>query len=263
MIERFTTEQNIKKGNIDISKKRISGVFLPHWHEFYEIEFVTGGDGEYIIDNKSHKIKKGMLFFMTPMDFHEVRTDDAQIVNIMFSDIACVKETLFSLISSQIENAVYFGEGEYDFISSLLSELINSAKADDSEYAHSLLDVLLLKLARKNNMKKNARLSYVQSAILYLMNNFRQNPTLCETAASIGISPSYLSMLFHAEAGITFKGYLDSLRFEYAKNLLFFSSMTISEICYESGFDDYANFIRHFKKRYGKPPAQIRKTGSM
>ena len=259
MIERFTTERNIKKGNIDISKKRISGIFTPHWHEFYEVEFVADGSGEYVINNKIHKMKKGMLFFMTPMDFHEVKTSGAQIINIMFSYIACVKETLFSLISSQTENAVYFEGAEYDFISSLLGEMASAADTNNPEYIRALLDVLLLKLAKKNNTKKSSRLSYVQSAILYLMNNFRQRPTLYETAASIGISPSYLSMLFKTEAGINFKGYLDTLKFEYAKNLLFFSSMSISEICYESGFDDYANFIRRFKKRYGNPPARIRK----
>jgi len=36
------------------------------------------------------------------------------------------------------------------------------------------------------------------------------------------------------------------------------SDMSVSEICYESGFEDYANFLRRFKVIYGMPPGQYR-----
>lgn len=259
MIERYTKQKNIKSGNISIEKKDIQGIFPTHWHEFYEIEFILDGCGEYIIDGKKYEIKKGMLFFITPINFHEVKTTKSQIINIMFSDAICSRDTLFSLTADITQSAFYFSEDELPFINELLNELILSAEQKDIIYSSSLLNTLLLKTGKKAKNKSIAELTYVQSAILYTLNNFRSKLTLSETAAHIGLSSSYLSSMFPAEAGMTFKEYLNSLRFEYAKKLLIFSDMNVSEICFESGFEDYANFLRRFKKHFGLPPGQFRR----
>lgn len=64
--------------------------------------------------------------------------------------------------------------------------------------------------------------------------------------------------IFKKELGITFKQYLNKLQFDYAAKLLKFSNMNISEICYESGFKDYANFERHFKSHFKITPTKYK-----
>ena len=93
----------------------------------------------------------------------------------------------------------------------------------------------------------------------YIRNNFRSRISLENVAKAVDISPAYLSSIFPKETNMGYKEYLNTLRFEYAKKLLMYSDMSIGEICFESGFDDYANFMRSFKKRFDTSPALYRK----
>jgi len=68
-----------------------------------------------------------------------------------------------------------------------------------------------------------------------------------------------MSSLFVKESGINFKEYLSTIRLDYARKLLEFSDMSVTDICFESGFNDYANFERSFKRKYNISPRQHRK----
>ena len=257
MIECFTKQQHISNADISVLKKHINGSCYTHWHEFYQIEYIIDGCGEYQIDGNIYTIQKGMLFFMTPINFHEIKNADTDIINIMFSPSFTSPDALFSILGHGIEHAVQFDK-DIGFVESLLDELNGSVKQNDVSYSISLLNSLLFKLARKTNISSDIKLTYVQSVMLYVQNNFRSELTLNDVAEFAGLSPSYLSSIFSKEAGIGFKEYLSSLRYEYAKKLLLYSDMSVSEICFDAGFEDYANFMRGFKQRYGISPGKFR-----
>lgn len=263
MIECFTKKDSISAQDISVSQKRIKGDYAVHWHEFYEIEFIISGSGTYVIDGVCSEIKKGMLFFMTPVNFHEVRHSYAEIINIMFSDSVCNRNTLFNLAGRSINNAIDLSGKEFDTALMLLRELIFSADNAHIQYASSLLDCILYKAEISQKYCNSVSLTHVQSAMLYIQNHFRSNISLPEVASFVGLSCPYVSSLFPQEIGMTFKAYLNSLRFDYAKKLLIYSDMSAAQICSESGFEDYANFLRHFKKRFGMTPNSFRKSYSV
>ena len=60
--------------------------------------------------------------------------------------------------------------------------------------------------------------------------------------------------------GTTIIKYLTSKRISEAKKLLN-SGKSISEAAEESGFNDYANFMRTFKKIVGVPPKKYAEKG--
>ena len=51
-MERFSAEKHVAKIGVSASEKRIDGEYLTHWHEFYEIEYIISGNGDYVIDGK-------------------------------------------------------------------------------------------------------------------------------------------------------------------------------------------------------------------
>ena len=69
-----------------------------------------------------------------------------------------------------------------------------------------------------------------------------------------------MSSIFLKDCGVNFKDYLSSIRFDYAKKMLEFSDMTVTDICFESGINDYANFERSFKAKFGISPREYRKS---
>jgi len=80
----------------------------------------------------------------------------------------------------------------------------------------------------------------------------------CQVAAEVGISLRYLQKLFTARNS-TCSHFIHSVRLDHAARLLerrsfLKTSQPISEIAYASGFGDYTNFIRKFRRRFGHTP---------
>ena len=254
--DRFTMTNYIENGELTASKKEIKGCSLPHWHEFYEIEYLLGGSGDYIIDGKCYPIGEGMFFLMSPANFHEVITTDSQAFNIMFSERACNADLLASCISENGGLAFCTKENDRAFFETLLGELCENQS--NPTYSACLLDALLCRSIGYAKNDRN-RPSYVGRAVLYLLSNFRHSPSLSEVAALVGYTPTYFCAVFKRDVGESFKEYLDRLRFDYAKKLVLSSSLSAAQICKESGFCDYPNFIRRYTARFGASPMQMRK----
>ena len=70
-------------------------------------------------------------------------------------------------------------------------------------------------------------------------------------------SASYIHQLFKKHLNITPHKYLTVKKMENARALLV-AGCSISEACFGSGFDNYANFITGFKKHFGVTPTQYK-----
>jgi AraC-like DNA-binding protein len=80
----------------------------------------------------------------------------------------------------------------------------------------------------------------------------------CDVAAEAGISLRYLQKLFTARNS-TCNHFIHSVRLDHATRLLhrrasLNESQPISEIAYASGYGDYTNFARKFRRRFGHAP---------
>ncbi len=252
-------KEHIPNNFIAGSRKILNFAVSSHIHEFYEIEFVISGDGVCCIDGQDYEFSAGSVFFLSPINIHEIKKANAEIFNVMFR-IDDSNGILFlpSLFTSHCSFAQAIGDDK-SFIYRLLSELV-SVYEKDIDYARILLMCLCKKL--ESMLSKNAvsPTGYVQRALLYITENFKNGIDLKSVAGYIGLTPTYFSALFQKEIGISFSMYLDNIRFSYAKNLLCFTDYPILEIAQTSGFADYTNFVRRFKKINGLTPTEFRKT---
>lgn len=258
MINRLTKQEYIINERFSASKKTFNGSYPTHWHEFYEIEFILSGKGTYSIDGKDYIVEPGMVFFMTPVNFHTLNVENVIMYNIMFTDNMCSNFYLSKIATENFPVALKINESDMPFLKSAADELVSNK--DDFSYATQLLDTVVAKLEKIAGKGKKRKMSAISMAELYILNNFRNNLSLNQVAQYAGFSPSYFSALFKQTTGKTFKEYTTELKFEYAKKLLAFSALTVTQICIESGFDEYTNFIRRFKQRFGLSPGEYRKT---
>ena len=102
---------------------------------------------------------------------------------------------------------------------------------------------------------ENKRIAAVK---LYVQENFRSQVSLVEASALVSMSPTTLSHFFKQSTGRTLTEYIIEYRLGHAARLLLDTSMTISEICFDSGFNNIANFGRLFKKKHGMTPKEFR-----
>ena len=261
----FKNKDFIKNDIISASQKRITKDCKHHGHEFFEIEFIIEGTGVYEIDGREYPIASNTLFFMTPTNIHAIRSPNATIVNVMFTyDPKNDMVDIGTLLLSQ-PPCFNLDDETNDFLGVIFSEIVR-VNEKEAEYAMTLLRCALYRLAGGQGKENGLTLtsSYVRKAILFIHENFASDIGLELTAKHVGLTPSYFSDLFHKELGVTFKSYLDEIRFSYVRKLLKYTTLSIKEIYFRSGFFDYTNFERRFRKRYGMTPTAYRdsvKTG--
>ena len=87
--------------------------------------------------------------------------------------------------------------------------------------------------------------------------------SLKTVADAVGLSPSYLSMLFKKEIGLNLSEYITRVRVERSKELLCCTSKMIYEVAYEVGFHDYRYFSQIFKKHTGMTPRQFQNSANL
>jgi len=81
----------------------------------------------------------------------------------------------------------------------------------------------------------------------YIMNNFRENISLNDVAALAYMNPSSFSRYFKRVQHKTLKRYINELRVGFACKLLLEKKYSMTDICFESGFNNLSNFNRQFK----------------
>lgn len=118
----------------------------------------------------------------------------------------------------------------------------------------------LLKL-RETNMKTKVNNSHklLDNAVNYIDTNFSDAKISMETVCEeLGLSISYMSLLFKKNRDTTFVKYLTKVRIEKAQELLRFTGNRIIEIATMCGFKDVYYFSHCFKKYVGVSPKKYR-----
>ena len=93
-----------------------------------------------------------------------------------------------------------------------------------------------------------------ESAILYIYRHFREQISAEEVAAYVHYSANYFYHSFQKNTGTTFQRFLCNLRIEFAMNLIRFTDLSISDICFECGYNSTQYFSTSFRKKFGKSP---------
>lgn len=100
---------------------------------------------------------------------------------------------------------------------------------------------------------------YVRPAIEKIETEFDSDLTVQELAASVYVTPQYLSRLFTRFLGCSTHEYLTSHRINEAKRYLLANpKMEIQEIARQVGFGSTSHFIAVFKKKTGITPLSFR-----
>lgn len=88
--------------------------------------------------------------------------------------------------------------------------------------------------------------------------NFAQNITLSGLSSRYHLNQTYICDLFRKTMGRSFSSYLAEKRIGHANELLRNAHIPIQDVARLSGYNDYGNFVRAFKKIHGVTPARYR-----
>ena len=92
----------------------------------------------------------------------------------------------------------------------------------------------------------------------YIDYHLHERITVKALAQQVGLSPSYLSVLFKAETGTGVSDYITGRKIETARNMLRYSDYSYSEISAILAFSSQSHFTKVFRVRVGMTPKQYR-----
>ncbi len=99
----------------------------------------------------------------------------------------------------------------------------------------------------------------LRDVVEYLLQNFKKNVKLKDVLEIANMSNTQFFLSFKKMYRMPFKSYLLKLRIGYACRLLASPDRNVSQIAYESGFENLSNFNRHFKSIKGCTPTGYRR----
>lgn len=157
---------------------------------------------------------------------------------------------------------IYFYENNIE-VSSIFSKDFTYQDCMDSfstidavmKAVHFLIDAL-----NKNQKAEENEEDYVSRAKKYVIEHYNSELSIKEIADFVHLNPEYLTRLFKKETGAPLKDYIIEYRISMAKNLLANSSLSISTIASEVGYQNFSYFANLFKKLEQLTPREYRNT---
>ena len=92
----------------------------------------------------------------------------------------------------------------------------------------------------------------------YIHANYNETPDVNKVAASVHLSTAAFCRYFKKQTKMTFTEFVNQYRITQAKTLLL-QDISISEACYEVGFESLSYFNKLFKKITGENPSVFKK----
>lgn len=263
-----------------IADRRKSEFTYPmHCHKEFELNFVINAPGvQRIVGDSAEIIGEYDLVLITSPDLehvweqHDCKSKDVREITIQFSPQ--FMKTLLSTnqfdrvmkMFDKAQNGLSFPMQAIMKVYALIDELPDTK----GFYAVTRFLTLLYELsmfteeARVLSSSSFAKIQQhsdsrrVQKVQDYINQHYKEEIRLNQLADMVGMTEVSFSRFFKLRTGKNLSDYIIDIRLGHATRMLVDSTMSIAEICYESGFNNLSNFNRIFKKKKLASPKDFR-----
>lgn len=264
---------------LSIAHKRSTGdaSYPYHRHSSCEIFLFLQGNVRFYIEKFCYKLSSNDLIILNPNEMHRIVCDDDSLYERVTINLE--KHYIHQLSHPGINLSACFYQrpiGKNNILpmtTDQVQELLHLTKSlqhtvDYKEYGYpikrdayaSLLLLFVHNLfCHRTNTYTNIMPNYILETMQYLEQNLDKRLDLALLEKKFRLNGRYLSQEFKKHTGITLRAFLLDRKLARAKSLLL-EGKNVTEACYLSGFNDYANFVRTFKKAEGISPGKYKRT---
>lgn len=249
-------------------------------HNGVEMYYIQKGSGNYWVSDRAYPLEQGSLMIIRPYTLHKViQTEVEQILcrsvlmwkeeflrtdwggslpfclDLMPSDCCHVR---FDPLQQERVAAIYSG----------IQQELSDKQIGCEDILNGLVKQLLILAYRvfeqqEQGMGSAAANSSIPDEISYLVQyigaNFHQELSLKKLSGLIHMNPAYTSSIFHKYTGTTINKFISIKRIHHAKKLLRETSLSVTDIAYQCGYNNHSYFIKMFKRMESTSPAIYRR----
>ena len=244
----------------------------PHIHlGYYEILYFLEGDVQYYIAGEKNTLHSGDVLLISPGTLHkgDVNTSTAyeRIVLHVSQSMLRMASTrvsdLLELLQKKSNHVYHLGIDAFGDSVRILDAIPEMEKrstvAQDILIYAKVLQVLvsLLQAIEKSETSLMADTSteLMRKIMIYIDEHLTENLSLARIADDLNISRSLLSHEFKKHYGNSLWNYVIMRRLALSQELLVQGS-SVTNACYDAGFQNYSNYIKTFTRTFGLTPRQ-------
>lgn len=268
---------------IDVVELRYTKKFLTespvHTLSYYDITFITEGEGFFSIDNQTFDATPCDVFFSKP---GEIRNwDTLHISNgyaLIFEDIflsSFFKDPLFVqhlpfFSPQQTACKLHLSAELYPRMLQLLYDIkteIDSYRQHDTHVLRALLYEALMLLNRAYphlnatiETAKETAYSHLNKFIELVGTHLKEQHSVQFYANKLCITPNYLNEIVSSATSISAKQYIRNKVMDEAKRHLAYTDLPISEIAFNLNYSTVSYFVRSFRQCTNQTPLAYRRT---
>ena len=243
-----------------------------HCHSAVEIIVPVRGEVVYQLSDAVYRVQADEVLIVPPNCIHDLtmREGSARWL-LLFEPDSIFNLRDMQLVEDLLRTPIYLtGQPELqESIRGLLMQCVDCYEQRQLMWNSICYAYLIQMYARlgQGYMARNLRADtdsrrmdpeIVDSARLYIDQNFRRGISLEDVSAFTGFSKYYFSRVFKQQMGISFSEYLRQKRVGTAEELLIHSRQSIQDIALASGFGSIATFNRVFRDAKGCTPSRYR-----
>ncbi len=254
-----------------------------HFHPEYEIHLVTATSGSFLVGDHVGPFEPGNLVMTGPNLPHNWISNVAsneqvpeRCLVLQFTEafiqgcLGVFPELDFVTgLLAESRHGISFPSSTASTVKPIMAELLGAGGGRRIELFIALLTVLGKCKSRTQLATGEFQaepVKYMSGAMNHVLVHIRKNFTSQlnegELAKLSGLSTSGFSRSFRKHTGLNFVQYINRLRIDLACQLLIYGKMSITEICYEVGFNNISNFNRQFLCLKKLPPSKFRNSHS-
>jgi len=251
-----------------------------HFHNVYEIYLALTPGAEMWIGNQRYILSPNDLLLLSSSDQHRVIVNDRTSYDryvlyfnpLYIQPLSTYDASLlecFGINHSNRTHCLKLTPEKTKNLISLYSKL-SDLKEARSSYAWEtkrrilLAEVLIFineiyieEMKKKDLNKMSLSIHHTLMPVIeYIGTNFDKDLNAQQVADLFGLNRHSLNELFKEVTGISFHKYLVNTRIIKARELLEQGNISTTQACFESGFNDYAHFIRTFSNAVGISPGK-------
>jgi AraC-like DNA-binding protein len=253
-----------------------------HYHDEYELHLITATSGKAFVGDWIGQFQPGHLVLTGPrlphnwisMDLPEGGVPERDLV-IQFphdpieQSSRSIPELRAALpLLERARHGIEFfdlGPQALDYWQRIKAAQGLARFAVFCEFLNALArcnDYRLLSTAQIQSVDNDAQLDQINAILGRITSQFDHDMSAADLAREFGMSESRFSRFFRRATGNTFTDFVNHVRINRACQLLTASDQQITNIAFEVGFNNLANFNRRFLDIKGMTPRDYRRQGA-
>ena len=243
-----------------------------HCHAEYEINLVLLSDGKHIIGTREEPFSEVDMVIIAPFVPHvwKAREEGNRVITVQFSgkmlDFPMLRLRQFRSIETFLKRAVPAAKFHLSEDDPLVSEVLALAQAKDFDATVAFLRLLNSMAEREftilgdvDSGMRQSRSRRVARVMEYSQEHLGETIRLSDVSSLVDMSDLAFSHFFKKHTNLSYITYLNGLRISRACRELESTAMSVSEICWDCGFNNKSNFNRLFLQAKGMTPSAYRK----